>query len=132
MLAGSRRVAYALLARYAHIYPFSLARIYFMPINESSPESGYISRNNILYHEMHRTLQMMNGGARGATNEAHDRLEYKEKLKRYIVEMRSRGCTYSSIANKLNAMGIFGANGGRWYQSSVRRYAPYADASLAN
>jgi hypothetical protein len=40
----------------------------------------------------------------------------------WIAERRARGESFSCIAASLNAQGLRGANGARWYSASVRQY----------
>jgi DNA invertase Pin-like site-specific DNA recombinase len=46
-----------------------------------------------------------------------------KRVKPIINDMRIAGRSFSYIAQKLNEMGVATANGGRWYDTTVRRYA---------
>jgi DNA invertase Pin-like site-specific DNA recombinase len=46
-----------------------------------------------------------------------------KRVKPIISDMRVAGRSFSYIAEKLNEMGVATANGGRWYDTTVRRYA---------
>jgi|TARA_R110002153_G_scaffold179047_2_gene332443 DNA invertase Pin-like site-specific DNA recombinase len=45
------------------------------------------------------------------------------RVKPIINDMRVAGRSFSYIAEKLNEMGVATANSGRWYDTTVRRYA---------
>jgi len=45
------------------------------------------------------------------------------RVKPIISDMRVAGRSFSYIAEKLNEMGVATANGGSWYDTTVRRYA---------
>lgn len=46
-----------------------------------------------------------------------------KRVKPIISDMRVAGRSFSYIAEKLNEMGVATANGGSWYDTTVRRYA---------
>jgi DNA invertase Pin-like site-specific DNA recombinase len=46
-----------------------------------------------------------------------------KRVKPIINDMRIAGRSFSYIAEKLNEMGVATANGGHWYDTTVRRYA---------
>ena len=46
-----------------------------------------------------------------------------KRVKPIISDLRKAGRSFSYIAEKLNEMGVATANSGRWYDTTVRRYA---------
>lgn len=49
-------------------------------------------------------------------------LAQRARFLNWIADRRSRGDAFSSIAASLNAQGVRGGYGGRWYSATVRSY----------
>lgn len=61
------------------------------------------------------------GASRAITKQIAD--DNAIRVKPIISDLRKAGRSFSYIAEKLNEMGVATANSGRWYDTTVRRYA---------
>jgi len=77
-------------------------------------ERGIISARQKDIHKDRRDRGVKWGVDMGPKNKT------PEEVKNRVYSERSRGRTYRDIANGLNADGILGQNGGKWYPTTVK------------